>query len=259
MNRIYSLIIFKILCFFLFCISACASSDLETGEDASTQTDKQPSGIMQESVNYYSYPSLAEYSDIVIIGSIVAEEELFNGARDPNDHNKALSYFFSVNQVYRVEVEEYLIGRGPDEISITQWQGETETEKALSPAEIDQIKARNLGTTYPGLDINKRYLMFLRIFDRFSDYQIGSYRSGDLFTAVSDPWLFDITNPDCATPVSTTTEANIYFPPQPIETILKQLEEPFNQSYYGAVMRYPPPLTNESIKCLEAIKAYPPP
>jgi len=79
-----------------------------------------------------------------------------------------------------------------------------------------------------------RYLMFLAPTFRLSN--------GEYFSGVGHPWRFVISRNGCVYVEDIFAEKLVrYFPPQPLESVLKELEKPYDPSSSQGGLPYPPP------------------
>ena len=69
---------------------------------------------------------------------------------------------------------------------------------------------------YIPIPLGKEYLMFL--------HPLTSYPEEKLYTGTFQPWRFDISNPDKVVAESPWIFATYVFPPQPLDTLLENIE-----------------------------------
>jgi len=239
-NRDWSVIVLYAFCLFLV---SCAPSYVEDDNDIVVTNSGTPTSdvvinmINEVPVIYTSIPELSSKSDTIIIGKIIAAGKVINTARDVVDPAKPDPNYFSVGQIYEVQVERYLKGdeNGEKTIHIVQHQGFlVDGSRHPTRSEIEKAKAES---DYIQLGVNQRLLMFLNK----SRYEYGEYAKGTLFVGGWHPWLFDITDTECVQPIDTLEDIYVNFPSQPLTTFIKQINEPFDPSTQPESLPYPPP------------------
>src|SRR4030067_1446910 len=128
-----------------------------------------------------SIQELTSYADLVVIGQPVTKEGYINTARDPNDLSKPDPRFFSINQIYMVEIEQIIKGESPKTLLVAQNQGLLNLETVTDPTiyDIEYEVRRNENKTFIPLSLNTRYLFFLRILDK-ENYDLNGYKSASI-------------------------------------------------------------------------------
>ena len=236
----------------LLAVSACSqvtSTDQiiyekETSAPSPTVISKISSQIAASSIQ-----ELAYYSDVIIIGQVVSKEQIINTARNPGDPTQPDPQFFSINQVYKVEVESVLKGKSSKTLLVVQNQGRLITTSDIRPtsAEIESEINRNAQNTFVPLSLDIRYVFFLRVLDKIS-YDLGGYKSTDLFAGVVEPWRFRITSDRFVIPETLLPDANLCFPSKnldDVEAIIEVNSSTYTPGYNNPCNSpYPSPLTN---------------
>ena len=186
---------------------------------------------------------------MILIGSPVAVGETINIARDVDDLSKPDSDLFGIGRIYEVEVELYIKGSGEKVIQVVQSLGHLNTESGPpSAAEIEQASADD---KHIPLRIGARYLMFLVPTYGFSE--------GQFYSGIYQPWRFFVDSDDCVYSESLMGDLTSYFPPQPLKSVLKELEKPYDPSSVKGGLPYPLPLTSDVCSPQPKSGPYPPP
>ena len=253
-KRNLSIIAFCVLCLFL---AACVPSNVADNNDVIINNSDTPTSdvvthiINEVPVIYTSIPELSSKSDTIIIGKIIATGEIINTARDFDDPAKPDPDYFSVGQIYEVDVEQYLKGDGDKIINILQNQGFLITRsKAPTTSEIERAMAEY---DYVQLRPGQTYLFFINT----AQNEYGEFTKEKLFAGVGHPWLFDMTDPECVQPLDTLEVIYAYFPPRPLTTFINQLIKPFDQSSQLESLPYPPPETLNTTCPIKSSAPYP--
>ena len=174
-----------------------------------------------------TYYELAQRSDIVLIGRVRSEVGVINSARSYPDPSQPDPRYLIEVVVYAVEVEEYLVGEGPEIIYLGQWEGSFYNYGITpSAAEMDQVIIQSDPGGDTPLDANKRYLMFLRSSEVWEDYDIAELENGNFFGGTADPWLFDATDPMRVFVLNLSNSGERIYPPQPLAEIIAQMNDP---------------------------------
>ena len=203
-----------------------------------------------------TFYDLSQISDIVIIGQVLSDVGVINTARNPKDNSKPDPRFFTVASVYEVEVEEYLIGEGPDIIYLVQWEGDIYHGKTPSPEEIEQARLAAENKIYTSIRTNIEYLMFLRSIEVWEDFNIAELEQGNLFIRTANPWLFDATDQRSVFVVDTLNDIGKIFPPQPLADIIKLMNSP---QMVPVSTPYPAPVENPIYQSEPTKSSYPAP
>jgi hypothetical protein len=183
-------------------------------------------GTVSDTVLIPTYYELAQRSDIVLIGRMRSKVGVINSARNHSDNSQPDPRFSAETIVYAVEVEEYLVGEGPEIIYLAQWEGGFYNGTTPSSAEIDQVIIQSDPGGYTPLDSNKSYLMFLRSMEVWEDYDIAELENGNFFGRTADPWLFDATDPMRVFVLNMSSGIEQIYPPLPLAEIIAQMNDP---------------------------------
>jgi hypothetical protein len=213
-------------------IAACneASSSHVPEETAGTPT---PSiSVLNSLVVYATMEELLEYTDIVILGRPVSEQGIINTARDPQDLTRTDPEYFSIGQVYEVEVIRYILGEGADTLYVIQHHGMVRLDsQELSESDIEQVW---VGEEITPLALNERYVLFLS----YSEYAYEGYPTEQLAGGVGHPWRFRITEQDCVLAEDSDPWLLGHFPPQTLDGFIQWIENP---GIYVGNYPYPAP------------------
>jgi hypothetical protein len=169
---------------------------------------------------------------------VIKQDHIINMARDVKDITKPAKDYFGVGQVYQVKITNLLKGNETETIYVVQEEGFLGTNDAKTEIEILKSKERY---NFVPMSQGKVYLMFLR--------PMLSYPEEKLFVGIAQPWRFDASDPARVVPESPWKQANLFFPPQSLDTFIEQIEHP--DSIISSP--YPPP------QSLLSQSAYPPP
>jgi hypothetical protein len=264
-HEISIILLLAIIPLLLTMISACSpSTNTITLTNLSTE---QPIIVESSSsmVIHASFPELAYYSDIIVIARPISAVDIVNTSRDVTDDSKPDPNQFSINVVYELEIEEYLVGDGPETILLAQNQGRiTQTKgRTPSPNEIRQVALSGRQSKNPPLRLGTKYLMFLRNPDA-EDYAFDGYRSSynasDLYSLLLPPRAFNLANPNCVYPELPIMGYISSFPPMPLNDIIVEMEKPFDPQDPAASIPYPAPEISEDCLYLRVTPApYPRP
>lgn len=192
-----------------------------------------------------SIQELTHYADLVVIGQPVTKEGIINTARDPNNLSKPDPRFFSINQLYKVEIEQILKGESLKVLLVAQNQGLLSLDTIANPtvSDIEYEIRRNKNKTFIPLSLNTRYLFFLRILDE-ANYDLNGYKSASIYAGVAEPWRFEITADGTVIPETLLPRLSQYFPSEPLELVIEAMNEPYVPGQN--MSPYPPPSANES-------------
>lgn len=186
------------------------------GSDSAPRTSGRPSYVTARSLE-----QLVEQSTVIAVGRLEGTEEEINLARDADNPSRASDDSYVLGQVYRLGVERYLKGKGPDTIRVVQaeaWGHGGASRTASSSREaIQRLRQEALDGGYaipfvPGTT----YLLFLR--------PLGLVREDDYFAGTPQPWRFVLTEDGQAYPDSPWGGAELSFPPRPAEKLLDEIE-----------------------------------
>lgn len=217
-----------------FLLTACKTANTtpllgETTPDSEPQVFSSASYITATSI-----PELTNKSTIVIIGKAVSKDDVINMARDVEDISKPDPDLFGIGQVYEFEVASTLKGEqeisGAKRIYVVQSEGMIILSSQNPPTEEDIEKAREK-EKYISISVGNDYVLFLEPLVGFPDLKLH-------YTGVAQPWRFNISDTTGVVPESPWEGASRFFPPQPLETFIQQIEHPELLS-----SPYPPPNT----------------
>ena len=232
-------------------MTAACKPVIDTITPTSTKTD-QPIIIESESSWTYhaSFPELTYYSDIIVIARPISVGDIVNSARDVTDVSKPDPNRFSITAVYKMKVEDYLVGDGPETILVGQNLGSISQtgERTPTPKEIRRVTLDNRDNSYTPIRSGNRYLLFLDG-HRGEDYVIDgfqtSYNASDLYSVLLPPRVFNLNDPNCVYPELPTEGYNPSFRPMPLAQILEEIEKPFDPQDPAASIPYPAPRISE--------------
>ena len=175
-----------------------------------------------------SIQELTHYAGIVAIGKVVGKGEIINTARDPNDPSKPDSRFYSINQIYQVEIEKVIKGDDLKNLTLLQNQGllHLTPGKALSSTEINEEIRKNELKSYVPITLEQRYLFFLRVLDD-TTYDLDNYKSSELFSGVMEPWRFVVTDTGMVIPETLLNGIKSTFPSNDLMTVLEEMNQPY--------------------------------
>jgi hypothetical protein len=173
--------------------------------------------LVEESYNGVgSYRQLIEESTLIVIGKVRPIGEFYNTARNVADITQPDPRSYNQNQVYEVIISETLKGNVKGSsifILYREWMVYGENEEELAK----NIEAKQYVKTFPPLDSNKSYLLFLTPMDMNS---LGfSLPERDYYSRHYEPWIFDISNPEVVVPYSPWEFALSACPSLPLEKL----------------------------------------
>ncbi len=209
-------------------IASCAPPP---DSDSAPRTSGRPSYVSARNLE-----QLVELSTVIAIGRLEGVEGEINLARDADNPSRASDDSYVLGQVYRLRVDRYLKGEGPDTIRVVQaeaWDYGGASRRATSSREaIQRLRQEALDAGYviplaPGIT----YLLFLS--------PLGLVREDDYYAGTPQPWRFVLTEDGRAYPDSPWEPADEVFPPRPAEELLGEIE----QLVEGAAERAFVPLT----------------
>jgi hypothetical protein len=209
-------------------ILSCAPS---LGSDSAPCTSGRPSYVSARNLE-----QLVELSTVIAVGRLEGTEGEINLARNADNRSRASDDSYVLGQVYRLRVERYLKGEGPDTIRVVQaevWDYGGASRRAVSSREAIQRlrhEALDAGYVIP-LAPDTTYLLFLR--------PLGLVREDDYYAGTPQPWRFVLTEDGRAYPDSPWGPADEVFPARPAEELLGEIE----QLVEGAAERAFAPLT----------------
>lgn len=165
--------------------------------------------------------TLVAGSAVIFIGTVMGSGDIVNLARDVTNISQPDPQIFGLGQIYRVQVERYLKGGGPQSQNVIQPEGFLYSEAqpvaaSLTSAEIEAAKA---AYAYVPMRLGTRYLLFVepvKGFDPGLNYVTG---------AVGYPWRFTLPVNGSAQPESPVAEANALFPARSSATLLQEVNQ----------------------------------
>lgn len=107
------------------------------------------------------YPTLDQAvanAKIVLTGKVVGKGQVFNGARNPNDPTKLKTDWYTIIQLYRVQVSQYIKGSGPNEIWVRQLEGDLDSSV---PFTLVNIRAAQSKHNHVPLENGKSYAILI--------------------------------------------------------------------------------------------------
>lgn len=135
-----------------------AETNYVSNDDTPT-SHSTPRIISDIPVFYTSFQELASRSTNIVIGSVIAPVEMINTARDIDDLSHPDPDYFSISQIYEVEVERYLKGKGEEIIDIVQNQGFLIIQS--DPPTTSEIEKARMEYDYIHLHPGQTYLFFV--------------------------------------------------------------------------------------------------
>jgi hypothetical protein len=181
-----------------------------------------------------SIPEITNFADIIVTGKLKPIDKFFNGSRSPGERSKPDTDLFSIGHIYEIKVDSYLKGEGPDTLYLVIHEGFITPDENVTPSSEDMriIRKEKEGKDWKPLKLNSTYLLFL---DRFDDdsYEIDSIPVENLFVGSTNPWMFDCQDtqqvvPEEPNPSLDSGDLLLYFPPQPLESIIEQINQPYS-------------------------------
>jgi len=193
-----------------------------------------------------SISELSHFSEIIVVGRFISEEHIINTARNTKDLSEPDPRFFSINQVYQVEVERYIKGDGPKNIYVIQHMGTilldsnaNAQESTPSPSIIDSAIQNNTHKEFEPISMNTAYLMFLRVLDQ-REYKLDGYSSNQIYSGVAQPWRFRITDENRVVPETIIDNAKYLFGEISLDMAIEQIMKPYDP-LETITIPYPPP------------------
>jgi hypothetical protein len=210
----------------LIAISSC-DKDIHIAESNFPQSTNTPMpspivSIQESAVVYTNFKEITDRSDVIIIGTSIAQKVIVNIARDPNDHTMPDPLYFSIGQIYEIQVDRYLKGDGTASIYVIQNEGFMPLG-SQEPTNDDIDKAKKLSDSAP-LVIGRVYIMFLSYHD--PEYSYDDFPIKEFLFAKGHPWRFEITNTGCVQPEDGITDLYIYFPSTAVNEFIQYINKP---------------------------------
>jgi hypothetical protein len=190
-------------------------------------------------------PELVNKSTIVVIGTAIRLGNIINMWRQEDDYSKPSPDHFGTGQVYEIEVTQYLKGAqetgGSTTIYLVQAEGNI-TNPSQMPPTAEEIQQQREAEKVIPVKLGVSYIFFIRPIEGMADLTLH-------FTGTMQPWRFTLMN-GCAYAESPWNYVNLYFRPQPVEDLIKQIENPQPEAAQTATpWTYPAQSDEGSTKC----------
>jgi hypothetical protein len=202
--------------------NAAETPDANHSDDQSETEQAQPStGLELADVKIASgIDEMVEASSLVFVGTVQGPDEIINTARDVNDISQPDPNLIILGQVYRVDVEQYLQGDGPDVQNVVQSEGFIHHRGEEEDVPTDQSVIEQAKEQYGETPIQsgERYLFFanpLRGFDPDEHYVVGD---------AGYPTRFLLGTDGVAQQESSIEWLDEQFPPRSIDDLLAEVE-----------------------------------
>lgn len=203
--------------------AAITATVVPTEPAAVTMTIEPTSKVEQHVISHYVIPpSLKErisISNVIIIGQVTSLGEVINSARDTEDQTKTSTEMMSLGQIYRLEVQQYLKGAGPDILEVLQSEG-TIFKAPETVTQADIAEAKTMSVALP-MRQGVTYLLFLKRLDGYGFDK--EYYTGGL-----EPWRYVLASDGNATieaPQDAIDQIPFGFIPDRDAPLLPQVEQ----------------------------------
>jgi hypothetical protein len=221
------------LIYLMFLASACSevpvSQPNQTPHPSSTPvpriTTEVASEVVSESLWIQSidtYKEIIEKANIIVVGKVIGTGWTFNAARNPDKVQEPAETLYAMNRIYEVNVDHYIKGDGPQSFYIFNSEGDA---WGNTPEEMqDKVAKGEFQPMDSPLLPEIPYLMFLNPFDAnniFPEIPKGVY-----YSEVTDPWLFDISDPKEIRPVNSHSANPFVDWTLPFEQIVSYIQIP---------------------------------
>ncbi|HMN60998.1 MAG TPA: hypothetical protein PJ988_11570 [Anaerolinea sp.] len=239
----------------LLVVTSCTNVGLpKEGRNGNASPTVSYNIVRESQIVYRSINELFLESDLIVTGKVVAEKEIINTARDPDDNKKEHPTMFSIGQIYEVEIGSILQGKAPKTIYVVQYQG-TFNKNEIVPDKTYYESIKHSFNIIP-MTVASSYLMYLRS----SPYSYGDYPADILYGGIGHPWLFDTTNLDCVSVVDSNPSIKDFFPTTSYDVIFRSIQMAKDGKNPSTDQGYPEPLEKSSF-CEEGKlkRAYPEP
>jgi hypothetical protein len=221
-----SFLMILILCVTI--ISCTSSPNLSIPFSPTITPKNEIPGIVSGSyITNTSIAKMVSQSTLIVLAQVIKPDHIINMARDVKDPTQPAKDVYGVGQVYQVKIGKFIKGYETETIYIVQAEGFLGPGEPTSETEIIKSKSRY---DFIPMSLGKDYLMFLR--------PMLSYPEEKLYVGNAQPWRFDVTDPSKVLPESPWTHAIEFFPPQPLDTFIDQIEHP---EKIVVPPSYPPP------------------
>jgi len=199
-------------------VTACSPSGPNPISQGIAATPTPYISVQNSAVVFSTMEELLKHTEIIVIGRPVSEKGIINTARDVSDLSQTDPDYFSISQVYEVEVLRYIKGNGANTLYVIQHHGSVLGSQELSESDIEA--ARETEDVIP-LVQDARYVMFLA----YSSFTYEGYPPEQLVGGRGHPWRFRINEQDCVQPEDSLGMLN-YFPPQTLDGFIQWIENP---------------------------------
>lgn len=188
----------------------------------STSTSSNPQSAQDVGIHYeasynaaYTLDQLVAQSEIIVIGSATKSDETINMSRNPQDPSQPDPQTYSLGQVYEVQIQRYLKGKGPSSVKLIEVEAVIEVALGtpVSPATIAQARAKY---HFVPIKPKRQYIFFLRT--------VPGYPGAPYFIGAAEPERFDLSNPSAVVPESPWEGAPRAFPKVPADQMLKNIQ-----------------------------------
>lgn len=193
----------------IFLVSSCAEVPVSQSDQTPHPSSTPLHGKPSEAPTVYvsdtlwlqstdTYKEIIEKVEIIVVGKVIDTGWTFNAARNANKVQEPAETLYALNRIYEVNVDYYLKGDGPRSFYIFNSEGDAwgrtaeEVQEKVARGEFQPMDSPLL----PGTP----YLMFLVLFD--ANHIFPEVPRGEYYSEVTDPWLFDISDPQQLRPVN---------------------------------------------------------
>lgn len=187
-----------------------------------TQSQDKPTHIVKliDYITTNSFQELILESDLVVLGKVVKSGEVINTARDPNKINRPALHYFSIGQIYSFAVDRYLKNKKYSDLDTSLFVIQHEGEITATP--VGEISPEDIQTAKDPVEdipfeLGSEYLLYLRKAITFTTNE-------SHFTGVAHPWRFLVYR-GCVYPETPWEGAKYYFPVQPLDEFLAEIEK----------------------------------
>lgn len=225
-------------CYFCLIMTISFFTTLMTGCNNSQSNSGDQNVIVKvqsTSVLYYSVSELVEHSDLIVIAKIVEPIERVNLARRADKPDEPDPNYYSIGQIYRVEIDEWLKGKSESTIYLAKSLGAISTISRTPTIDEIEKAVQDSGELLPNL--SKRYLLFLSQ----SKHAYKGYTLDRTFTPIGHPWLFDLTDSKCVHFEDQYLDLGKFFPIRSLDQIEQVIQDPIQGKKFEAANTYPSP------------------
>lgn len=175
-----------------------------------------------------SFSELVKKADVIVIGQAVQAAGQVNLAREPANFDQPDPKRTAVGQVYRIQVEQWLKGKGEPEIFFALFQGDA--LQAQEPVASGETVWNSDGSGDIPLTLGQKYLFFLVD----PKHKLEGYEKGTIFLSSGHPTVFDVSNPGYVQIEDQYIDLVKYFPPRSLEEIINLIEKADQGNEQGA-------------------------